>query len=511
MHRNPTSANNLEATASMTLTPTQLWQYFDDLCQIPRGSGNEAGVRDYVRRFAQDHGWAFDEDEAGNCVISVPGRGAGMGAPPIIIQSHMDMVCVKDEEHASHDFMRDPIVTRVASWTENGQTREVLMGTGTTLGADNGIGLVSGLAVATDPELTDCPPLELLFTVDEETGLHGALKLDPKLMRADLLLNLDSEELGDICISCAGGRDLVADWSIVREQPAEDEVPIKLYISGLPGGHSGVQIHTRRGNAILSVIGNLLAVPDFESSVRLASLSGGVARNVIPGAMSATVWARGSAVTAIMLIFSGSDLRADILHNVDEDVAGSLVYGAARVDPRETPRPISHSASSAILKAIASVPHGVQSWSPHFEGMVETSNNVAVLTTSETNIHFHGSTRSSRQGAIEAFQEGVRPALEASGAGVWFGDGYPGWPADPDNPLLNRAERVFERVLGYAPRVSAIHAGLECGVLKGKRPSLQMISFGPDIAGAHTANERIAIDSVPPFYACLTGLLRDLC
>jgi len=495
----------------MNLTPTHLWQYFDDLCRIPRGSGNEAGVREYIRTFAKDRGWAFTEDEAGNCVVAVPGRGAGVSAPPIIIQSHMDMVCVKDEAHADHDFTRDPIVTRVTTWEENGKTREVLMGTGTTLGADNGIGLVSGLAAATDPELTDCPPLELLFTVDEETGLTGARKLDPALLRADLLLNLDSEELGDICVSCSGGRDLMADWTVRREDTSPQDVALELFVHGLPGGHSGVQIHERRGNAIHSLIRNLLAIPGAAGEIRLVSLHGGSARNVIPGSMTAVVRAPKAFATEIERRFNDPALLQSILADVDEDVPGTATCGADRIDDSGQQPPISTGQTSAILNAIAAVPHGVQKWSEFVPNLVETSNNVAVLTTTSGTIHLQCATRSSQVGAIEAFQEGVRSGLEASGAKVEFGDGYPGWPADPDNPLLGRARRIFESVQGYPPRVSAIHAGLECGVFKGKRPSLQMISFGPDISGAHTTNERIAIDSVPPYYACLAGLLRELC
>ncbi len=495
----------------MDLQPALLWRYFDDLCRIPRGSGNESGVRAYLKEFAERNHWAFAQDSAGNCVISVPGRGAGLASEPVILQSHMDMVCVADKQHAGHDFTRDPISTQVRQWTEKGAAREVLTGTGTTLGADNGMGLVAGLAVATDPAVAGCPPLELLLTIEEETGLTGARKLDPSLLRADLLINLDSEELGDICVSCAGGRDLVVDWTLQRESPSPQDVPMRVRIGGLPGGHSGVQIHERRGNAIVSLLRALLAIPGVDGVIELAALEGGAARNVIPGTLTALLWAPEAQALAIESAFNDPALREAILAEVDEDVPGSITCGAERLHELSAYQPIPPARTSAILNAIAAIPNGVRQWSEVVDGLVETSNNVAVLSTDSASIRLQCSTRSSREGAIEAFQDAVRPGLEASGAQVTVGDGYPGWPADPNNPLLRQAERAFTTILGHAPRVSAIHAGLECGVFKGKRPSLQMISFGPDIFGAHTTNERIAIDSVPPFYACLTSLLRDLC
>ncbi|HLJ53730.1 MAG TPA: beta-Ala-His dipeptidase [Chthonomonadaceae bacterium] len=488
-----------------------LLRYFEELCRIPRGSGNEAGVRESLRAFADEHGFAFAEDAAGNCVASVPGRGAGEGAPGVIIQAHMDMVCVKDLEHAAHDFTRDPIRTRVERRTESGREREFVMATGTTLGADNGIGLVAAQAVAVDSGITDCPPLELLFTVEEETGLTGARKMDPDLLRADLLINLDTEEIGEICVSCAGGRDLMAEWKAERSSPAHGEFPVRLSLTGLPGGHSGVQIHERRGNAITMLIGAARFTTGFESSARLASFSGGTARNVIPGNAELVVWVDAAFAERLRQRFTDPAVRAGIASVVRTDEPGRIALGIERVAEGAAPLPISAAQSHRILSAIGALPCGVETWSEVVEGLVETSNNVAVIGGAQEAFTLQCATRSSAEGAIEALQESMRARLERSGASVAFGDGYPGWPADPENQLLRQAERTFERVLGAPPKVMAVHAGLECGVLKGKRPSLQMISFGPDIFGAHTVNERVALDTIAPFYACLTGLLRDLC
>lgn len=484
---------------------TGVWKYFEELSRIPRGSTNEAGVRAWVRDFAATHGFEFKEDQAGNCLVAVPGRGAGAACAPVIIQSHMDMVCVKPEGSA-HDFTRDPIRLKVTQWEEKGKTVEVCMAEGTTLGADNGIGLTAAMAVAVDPEVKDCPPLELLFTMDEETGLTGARELDPALLRADLLLNLDTEELGDICVSCAGGRDLTAEWRVERSAPAVGEIPLALSLTGLPGGHSGVEIHRRNGNAIAMLLKEVLGETD---TLKLASFSGGSARNVIPSDAEIVVWVSEAQARALEAAFADPALTARTRAALSE-TAGPVAFQSERRTPEATLYPLAADRTRALLNAIAAVPHGVQRWSEVVPDLVETSNNVAVVQTTEQSVRLICSTRSSRDGAIDSFQEGVKQGLESSGATVVCGEGYPGWPADPDNPLLGKAESVFETVLGHRPNVMAVHAGLECGVFKGKRPTLQMISFGPDILGAHTIHERIVVASIAPFYRCLTSLLESL-
>lgn len=485
-----------------------VWKYFEELSRIPRGSTNEAGVRAWVKEFAAAQGFEYKEDAAGNCLVGVPGRGKGVGAAPVIIQAHMDMVCVRAEE-STHDFTRDPILLKVSAWEENGKTVEVCTADGTTLGADNGIGLTAGMAVAVDPDVTDCPPLELLCTIDEETGLTGARDLDPALLRADLLLNLDTEELGDICVSCAGGRDMMADWNVQRDQPAAGEIPLALTLVGLPGGHSGVEIHKKHGNAIQMLLKEV--TQRTGGAFRLASFSGGSARNVIPSEAELVVWLAEAEAASLEKVFSDPAMALEAQTAADlTETINPINFRAERRDPAATLPPLSAEQTAQIIGAIGAVPHGVQAMSAMVPGLVETSNNVAVVRTTPESLHLVCSTRSSKDGAIMAFQEKVTEALEASGATVTHSDGYPGWPADPDNPLLGRAEQTFEAVLGHKPNVMAVHAGLECGVLKGKRSTLQMISFGPDIQGAHTIHERVVIASVAPFYQCLTSLLSTL-
>jgi dipeptidase D len=487
---------------------TGVWRYFEELSRIPRGSTHEAGVRAWVREFASAEGFGYIEDAVGNCLVTVSGRGAGVNAAPVIIQSHMDMVCVKAEGSA-HDFTRDPLRLKVVAWEENGKTTEVCMADGTTLGADNGIGLTAAMAVAVDPEVTDCPPLQLLFTMDEETGLTGARDLDPSLLRADLLLNLDTEELGDICVSCAGGRDMTAEWTVQRVEPGAGEIPLRLSLSGLPGGHSGVEIHEKNGNALLTLLKEVSNAGGGAGGMKLASFVGGSARNVIPSNAEIVIWVS-EAEAAVLEAAFADPITAQRTQALLRDTAGPVDFRAERCPLETTLHPISVEQTTALLGAITAVPHGVQQWSSVVPNLVETSNNVAVVQTTEQSIRLICSTRSSRNGAIDTFQTGVRTRLEASGATVTCSDGYPGWPADPNNPLLAKAEAVFEAVLGHKPNVMAVHAGLECGVFKGKRPTLQMISFGPDIQGAHTIHERVLIGSIAPFYRCLTSLLQQL-
>ncbi len=489
------------------MEPKLLFERFAEICKVPRESGNELGMQRYLEAFAAAHGFASKADKTGNVVINVPPRGAGIGKESIVLQSHTDMVCVKSPG-STHDFTKDAIRTRVESREDKGVVQDVLIADNTTLGADNGLGVAAALAVATDPNIENCPPLELLFTVDEERGLTGASTLDPAMLSGRYLINMDSEELGDICISCAGGRDMTVEWPAGRHGVTEGRVPLTISLKGLPGGHSGVQINEGRGNAISFLVSELLSHLGG-SGFGIASLSGGSKRNVIPSSAEITVWVDGLVIDRLDCYFTSELALKTISSSVlvgNDNISISTERNAPNVA-----QPISDESSSAILKAIIAIPWGPQKMSEMVAGLVETSNNVAVVSTTDSEITLCCSTRSSRVGAVATFQEVQKAKLEASGASVTFGDGYPGWEADPENPLLKQAESTFARVLGTAPKVSAVHAGLECGVIKGILPEMRMISFGPDILDAHTILERVLLKSVPPFYNCLAALLRDLC
>ena len=489
------------------MKPELLFDRFREISAVPRESGNEAGMTAYLLQFAADRGLEYRTDANGNVVIVVPGRGTGVNSDTIILQSHTDMVCVK-APGSTHDFTKDAIQLRVEERMENGTLQPVLLGTDTTLGADNGMGVAASLAAAEDPSIKNCPPLELLFTVDEERGLTGAGQLDPSLITGTYLINMDSEELGEICISCAGGRDMTAVWQTTRSAAPDGWSPLTVSLTGLPGGPSGVQINEGRGNAIAMLLGAITAAAGTDE-VRLSSLTGGSKRNVIPSTCEVTLWAEAAVARRIADVLGSSeqlDAFKAALH-----IGAELVKVTVTTPEAATAgEPIGAAETSTLLAAILAVPWGPQAMSAAVPGLVETSNNVAVISTTENAITLSCSTRSSAQGAIEAFQDIHRPALQSSGATVTHSDGYPGWEADRENPLLTTAQGVFEQVLGYAPKVMAIHAGLECGVLKGVVPRLRMISFGPDIRDAHTILERVLLNSVPPFYQCLVGLLGEL-
>lgn len=490
------------------MEPTLLFERFEEICQVPRESGNETGMQRYLEKFAVQHGFTSTADATGNLVIQVPARGAGDGKSHLVLQSHTDMVCVRGPG-SSHDFATDPIQTRTEQRIEEGVLLDVLIANNTTLGADNGLGVAAALAAATDPEILDCPPLELLFTVDEERGLTGAATIDPSMLAGRYLINMDSEELGDICISCAGGRDMTAVWPIGRGDAAGGTEPVSVSLTGLPGGHSGVQINEGRGNAIATLIAELLTVLNG-ADFGLASVSGGSKRNVIPSTAEITVWVGAGVSEALHAHFNAPETLERLRSGVRVGSEKMLLSSSSPAN-KLAPAPVSGAVSRTILEAIAAIPWGPQRMSDLVPGLVETSNNVAVISTTESEITLCCSTRSSREGAIAAFQDRQAQALSASGARVGFSDGYPGWEADTENPLLKQAAQTFTRVLGAAPKISAVHAGLECGVIKGIIPEMRMISFGPDIRDAHTILERVLLKSVPPFYKCLTELLKDLC
>lgn len=482
--------------------PQVLWDKFAALATLPRESGQEQHVQKWLKDLAAQYNWQVKEDKTGNLVLSVPGKGRGVDAEPVVIQAHMDMVCVK-EPGKNHDFTKDPIKLTVTSDPKSG---EILNAEGTTLGADNGIGLCAGLAAALSEDITDCPPLELLMTVDEERGLSGARLLDPSIVTGRRLLNLDTEESNCIYISCAGSRDMLSKWQLDREPAGADYVPLKLFLSGLPGGHSGSEIHEARGNSIKIMLSALGFCRDNQGLV--AHLEGGSRRNVIPGTAEAVVWLPQSEVANVQTALSGTAFTG-LLSSVDP-AFGRANITVSELTREEAPEPIKGDIADKILDALNQLPHGVQEWSKAVPGLVETSNNVAQVTMSEKSCELQCMTRSSSPGAVDAFQTTCKLALQQSGASVSFEGESPSWEADINAELLKRASRVFAAETGITPEIKAIHAGLECGAFRKHFPDMEMISFGPDIREAHTVNEYIILDSMEPFWKSLKGLLKDL-
>lgn len=491
------------------LEPAELWRQFDAIRRIPRPSLQEEGVRSYLRDLAAREGWAVVEDEAGNLALHVPGRGRGVDAAPLAIQGHMDMVCEKRPE-VEHDFERDPIELRRAKVEHGGELREVLRAAGTTLGSDNGIGCAAGLALALTPGL-DHPPLDLLFTADEEQGMTGAFGLDPKLLRARRLLNLDAEAEGRLYLSCAGGRELHASWTLDREPRCSDDVGLRLAITGLRGGHSGVDIHEGRANAITVLIA-LLTDPEVDlEGVRLASCEGGGRPNAIAREAQTLLWCARARVPGVVAACTaaGERLRERYAGSDPEMVVDIEELPEARW--AELPDPVRALTSRAILEGLKGQRDGVLAWSAVIPGLVETSNNLGSITTEGDELRLVAMARSSKQGATEAFQERCELALESSGAEVEFRHGFPGWEARVDTPLIAAAQSTYRELFAKDIVLEAIHAGLECGILGARVPGLEMISFGPDIFDAHTPSESLVLDTVEPFWRFVVALAAALC
>jgi dipeptidase D len=478
------------------LEPQLLWKHFAALSRIPRGSKNEAAAAQYVLDTAGQLGLEGRQDEAGNVLVRKPAAPGHEGAPSVCLQSHLDMVCEKNSDKA-HDFTRDPI--------ELVRDGDALRANGTTLGADNGVGVAAALAVAEDRSL-EHGPLEMLFTTDEETGLTGAQRLAPDFLRSRILLNVDSEEEGQIYVGCAGGIDTQGAWRIAREPAKPNTVTLALRVTGLRGGHSGVEIDKGRGNAV-KILNRVLRALADDAGARLVDVRGGNKRNAIPREAFATFCVAKSRVgRARKLVSRWERTVRDELGAVEPDLKVSLAEPAAT----DGVAVLKRKPQKQILQAISALPHGVVKMSAAIPGLVETSTNVAVIATEGDTVTLATSQRSSVASEIQEIAQTVKTVLELGGATVTQGDGYPGWKPNVESPTLKRAVATYASLYGNEPEVKAIHAGLECGLIGEKYPGIDMISFGPTVEGAHSPDEKILVDTVPRFWRFLTVLLKAL-
>jgi dipeptidase D len=475
------------------LEPESLWRHFGALAAIPRASGNEAAARTYVLSQASRLGLEAIQDKAGNVVVRKPARPGRENAVPAVLQGHLDMVCEKNEGNA-HNFDTDPIRLVVdGDW---------LKADGTTLGGDNGVGVASALAVMESQDIAH-GPLEFVFTIDEETGLTGASEFGKGILRSRYFFNLDNEEEGTLCIGCAGGINTVARRAVTRRPaPAGDAWRIK--VSGLQGGHSGIDIHKGRGNAV-RILGRVLQALMGRMPAGLAGLSGGSKRNAIPREASATVVIASDRAREFTPLISAleSEMRAEL---------GAFDPGL-RISAEKVSRPADVLAESdAVLVAdlLASLHHGVLAMSPDIPGLVQTSTNLATVATKDGEVTIETSQRSSIESSKLAAARMVFSMLQLAGFDVKHSGGYPGWKPEPDSDIVRKAKAVHEEILGSTPELIAMHAGLECGVIGEKYPGMQMVSFGPHLIDVHSPSERLKISSVMPYWRFLTGLLERI-
>ena len=476
------------------LEPKSLWRHFDQILTIPRGSKEEDRIRAYVVAQAEEVGLPFQVDGTGNVVVSKPATAGNEDRPVTILQSHLDMVNEKNSD-VDHDFDKDPIQPR-----EDG---EYLTASGTTLGSDNGIGVAAMLAIMEADDLTH-GPLELLFTIDEETGLTGAANLDPEMLRGRRLINLDSEEEGSLCVGCAGGADSEISLPISKRSAPEGSVALKVELKGLKGGHSGIDIHLQRGNATQLLTRALWAVGQ-DTPFNLASLAGGNKHNAVPREAAAVVVLDAQSRAAFEEAVTG---RLEAICEEFRPAEPGTQFLISQVDvPDEV---WDHDSTGKVMALVVALPHGVISMSYDIPGLVETSTNLATVTAQNGAVAIGLSSRSSVASALEALRQRIRSAASLAGASVEEGDGYPGWKPDLQSELLQVVRHVHEREIGTDPKIEAIHAGLECGLIGEMIPGMDMISFGPQIEFPHSPDERVKIASVDRFYNLLAATLEDL-
>ena len=476
-----------------TLEPSALWNFFHEITQIPRPSKKEQQVIAYLKAFGEKHNLPTKVDATGNVLISKPATTGNESRKTIILQAHMDMVCEKNSDIA-HNFETDPIQPYIdGDWVK---------AKGTTLGADNGIGISMMLTVLASNELTH-PAIECLFTVDEETGLSGAFALESNFLNGEVLINLDSEDDGEIFVGCAGGIDTTAVLSYQPEKTPENYFAFTVSVKGLKGGHSGDDIDKGLGNAN-KILNRFLWTLNKKMDLRLHSFDGGNLRNAI---------AREAVAVASVPFTEKENIRVLFNHFVAEienekkKVEPNIKFS---LDSESLPKiVIDKKTSNALLNVLYACPHGVKAMSPEMPGLVETSTNLAsVKMKDENKIEITTSQRSSVESSKHDIANQVEAALTLAGATVTHGDGYPGWNPNLNSEILTIAKESYVKLFAEQPKVRAIHAGLECGLFLEKYPYLDMISIGPQMYGVHSPDERLSISSTQKCWKWLVEILK---
>ncbi len=466
------------------LKPKRVLEIFDEITKVPRPSKKEGKIRQYLLDFAKKHNLEAKTDAVGNVVISKPATSGHENAPTIILQGHMDMVCESNDK--SFDFENNPITTIVDG--------EWVRADGTTLGADNGIGMAASLAVLTEPELIH-GPLEALFTVDEETGMTGAFNIGDNMISGDMLLNLDSEDDAELFVGCAGGVDTVCTFHYNRSFAPKDFVYFKIDIANGLGGHSGGDIHLGRANAN-KLLARFLFTLLQKYEIALTEIDGGNLRNAIPRAAHAIIGVHTSHKEDVRVALNE---YSAMLQSEYKDIEPTLQISMESVDVPEFA--VDQQTTAAIIRALYSAPHGVVSMSRELEGLVETSTNLASVKMLDDNkIVVTTSQRSSVDSRKWDIAYQVEALFLLAGAEVQHGEGYPGWQPNMDSPIMKIARDAYKELYGITPAIKAIHAGLECGLFLQKFPHLDMVSFGPTLQGVHSPSERMHIPAVEKFY-----------
>jgi dipeptidase D len=476
------------------LEPKQLWNYFHEITQIPRPSKSEQGMIEYMKKFGKSNNLETIVDKIGNVIIRKPATKGMENRKGIIFQTHLDMVPQKNSDK-KHDFEKDPIETIVDG--------EWVKANGTTLGADNGIGVASTMAVLASTDIAH-GPIEALFTIDEETGMTGVFGLEKGLLYGDILMNLDSEDEGELYVGCAGGIDVSATKSYAEEKSPAAMTAYKIVAKGLKGGHSGVDIALGRANSN-KIMFRFLMQAESDFKIRLAEAEGGNLRNAIPRESFSVVLVADDKAEKFESFVKGYEkmYRAEF-----SDTEPDLSFTCEKVN---VPAKVMNAVDQyKIIRAIFVCPNGVVRMSQAVKGLVETSNNVAIVRCKNGKFECHNLCRSSVDSAKEATAWKIAAAFHLIDAEVKLEGGYPGWKPNMNSPILKTMSKVYNDIFGKIPEIKAIHAGLECGLIGGVYPDLDMISFGPTIRYPHSPDEKVEIQSVQKFWKFLVETLKHV-
>lgn len=477
------------------LTEENVFKYFSEISKIPRGSGNEKAISDYLLNFGKSLGLESIQDDANNIIIKKPATKGYENAPTVIIQGHMDMVCEKNKDKV-HDFTKDPIELVVKD--------DHIYANGTTLGADDGIAVAYAMAILDSNNISH-PALEVLITTDEEAGMSGAMALSPEHISGKIILNLDNEEEGKLLVSCAGGIRTKSSIKIQLEDKKEAIKEFSIEVKGLKGGHSGMEIHLGKGNSN-KIIGRILKNISNEISFNLASIEGGSKNNAIPREASAV----------ISINETDKDKLFEIVSNLTKDLKNEF----ATKDPGllinicETTlsnnKVISNEITQKVVDLLYMYPNGVNTESADIKGLIESSTNLGVVLMNDNEVEFDSAVRSSVFSLREDIVEKIKCITELLGGEFSSNAGYPEWPYKADSKIREICKEVFKRMYNKEPEIVAIHAGVECGLFKEKLGDLDMISFGPDLYDVHTPNEHMSISSVERCYEYLLEVLKEI-
>lgn len=478
----------------LKLKPENVWKHFYELTQIPRPTGYTAATQKYVVDFAKFHNLDVKQDKVGNVLITKPASKGMENAPVVILQAHLDMVPQKNSD-VKHDFLKDPIDAYIDGNKVKARS--------TTLGADNGIGVAAILAVMEDSSLRH-GKIEGLLTIDEEEGMVGAFGLESGFLTGSVMLNLDTEEEGELCVGCAGGIDENISWQFKEAEVPEGDIAVKISLTGLKGGHSGGEIHLGRGNANKMMFRLLKeAVSGLEA--RLASINGGSLRNAIPREAFAVVTLPAENANELLeLVKEYSEIYQEEYKGIEENI--SLKAEKTDLPTSLIPEEIQDN----LINAVEASPNGVIGMLYDFPAIVETSTNIASVKSKSEKIEIKFLTRSSSETRKYALDSSIESLFSLAGARIESSNAYPGWQPNINSQVLHVMKDVFKDQFGKEPIVQVVHAGLECGIILGSTPNLDIVSFGPTIMNPHSPDEFVEIDTVERFYNYLVAILENL-